>query len=184
MIIFYIPTALTFLRILIAPLLAWDIILQHKKRALILFLVAASTDFLDGFLARLWKAETKIGALLDPLADKIIIMCCYGSLFFNTGTQIALPGWFILTIGIKELLLIGCALYGLAQKKHLALEPSILGKATMALQVCFISIISLYNYAYPHYSLPFFSFWLYAIISMTLLSFMHYIFINYKKIML
>ena len=184
MITLYIPTALTLLRILIAPCLAWDIVAQHKKRALILFLIAAATDFLDGFLARLWKTETKIGALLDPLADKIVIMCCYGSLFFNQTTQIIIPAWFILIIGIKELLLIVGSLYGIAQKKHLALQPSILGKATMTLQVCFISLISLYNYAYPGYSLPFFSFWLYAIIGMTLLSFMHYVFINYKKITL
>ena len=183
MVTLYIPTALTLLRILLVPCLAWDIITLHTQRALILFIVAALTDFFDGFLARLWKTETKIGALLDPLADKILIISCYGALFFNQTTAIPIPAWFIVIITAKELLLVIGTLYGIINGKTIPIKPTPFGKAAMVLQVTFVSLVCFYTFKYPGSHLPFFSLWLYGIIGITLFSFIHYFYLNYQKIM-
>jgi len=73
-----IPNTLTLLRLLAAPGLA--VMFLYFARpwadwfALVLFLVAAITDFFDGYLARLWKQESRVGAMLDPIADKAMVV--------------------------------------------------------------------------------------------------------------
>src|SRR5664280_2127991 len=103
------PNALTILRIFFVPLLvaalvqekypglqlAW-LTVPQEWLALAIFLAAAATDLLDGYLARRWKQVTTIGTLLDPIADKLLISAALISL-----VQVrALPGWMaILVIG-------------------------------------------------------------------------------------
>ncbi len=73
-----IPNTLTFLRLLAAPGVA--VMFLYFARpwadwfALVLFLVAAITDYFDGYLARLWRQESRIGAMLDPIADKAMVV--------------------------------------------------------------------------------------------------------------
>jgi CDP-diacylglycerol--glycerol-3-phosphate 3-phosphatidyltransferase len=73
-----IPNILTLLRLLAAPGVA--VMFLYFARpwadwfALVLFLVAAVTDFFDGYLARLWKQESRVGAMLDPIADKAMVV--------------------------------------------------------------------------------------------------------------
>ncbi len=156
----------------------------HKKRALLLFIIAALTDFFDGYLARLWNVETKLGALLDPLADKILILSCYAALYLNQTTSMYIPSWFIISIALKELALIIGTLYGISIGKAIPIKPTLLGKAAMVLQVCFIIYICIFNFWYPGSLLPFFSLWLYGIIGITVVSFFHYLYLNYQKIIL
>jgi CDP-diacylglycerol---glycerol-3-phosphate 3-phosphatidyltransferase len=72
------PNILTFLRLLAAPGLAVMFLYFTRPYAdwfaLILFIVAALTDWIDGYLARAWKQETKLGAMLDPIADKAMVI--------------------------------------------------------------------------------------------------------------
>lgn len=73
-----IPNILTTLRLLAAPGIAVMFLYFHRPwadwLALMLFLGAALTDWFDGYLARLWKQESRIGAMLDPIADKAMVM--------------------------------------------------------------------------------------------------------------
>src|SRR5215813_7307257 len=102
------PNALTILRIFFVPLLVAALVLDRAgfqigrfwianvHVAVAIFLCAAATDLLDGYLARRWKQVTTIGTLLDPIADKLLISAALISL-----VQIhVLPGWMaILLIG-------------------------------------------------------------------------------------
>lgn len=76
--IWTIPNILTVLRLLAAPGVAVMFLYFHRPWAdwfaLVLFMAAAATDFFDGWLARKWKQETKIGAMLDPIADKAMVV--------------------------------------------------------------------------------------------------------------
>lgn len=76
--IWNIPNVLTILRLLAAPGVAVMFLYFNRLYAdwfaLILFMVAAFTDWFDGFLARVWKQETKFGAMLDPIADKAMVV--------------------------------------------------------------------------------------------------------------
>lgn len=73
-----IPNTLTFLRLLAAPGVAVMFLYFHRPWAdwfaLTLFVGAAITDYFDGYLARLWKQESKFGAMLDPIADKAMVL--------------------------------------------------------------------------------------------------------------
>lgn len=72
------PNVLTVLRLLAAPCVALAFLFAARPwadyAALILFIVAAATDWIDGYLARAWKQETKFGAMLDPIADKAMVL--------------------------------------------------------------------------------------------------------------
>src|ERR1700733_12946238 len=98
-----IPNALTILRIFFVPLLVATLVedngwmrlpVTNEWLALGIFLVAAGTDLLDGYLARRWKQVTTVGTLLDPIADKLLISAALISL-----VQIRLlPGWMVILI--------------------------------------------------------------------------------------
>src|ERR1700744_2082378 len=96
-----IPNLLTILRIFFVPLLVAalvqddvalhipGVLITNVWLALAIFLVAASTDLLDGYLARRWRQITTIGTLLDPIADKLLVSAALISLVQRRGG----PGW-------------------------------------------------------------------------------------------
>jgi len=94
--IFNLPNILTILRLLAAPGVAVMFLYFDRPwadiYALVLFVSAALTDFLDGYLARVWKQESKFGAMLDPIADKVMVVI---ALFVITGYSGMNP-WIIL----------------------------------------------------------------------------------------
>lgn len=74
--IYTIPNALTFTRLLSAPVVGYLIVHGEVTLALVLFAYSCVTDFLDGFIARRWKLQSVIGSVIDPLADKMLMMIC------------------------------------------------------------------------------------------------------------
>jgi cardiolipin synthase (CMP-forming) len=75
------PNALSGLRLLLVPYISWLLATsQHDAQSFILLAIAGSTDWLDGFLARRWNQVTRLGALLDPLADRLAIVGFLGAL--------------------------------------------------------------------------------------------------------
>lgn len=83
------PSAITFTRILFFPYLAAQIAQGYFSRAVIVFFVIAVTDSIDGWVARRWNLQTRFGAVLDPLADKLLLVTIYLSLY-SVG---AVPRW-------------------------------------------------------------------------------------------
>ncbi|WGI21274.1 CDP-diacylglycerol--glycerol-3-phosphate 3-phosphatidyltransferase [Amylibacter sp. IMCC11727] len=95
------PNILTVLRLIAAPGVA--ILFLYFQRpvadwvALILFITAALTDFLDGYLARLWKQESKFGAMLDPIADKaMVIIALVIIVGLSTADKLVMDAWILL----------------------------------------------------------------------------------------
>jgi CDP-diacylglycerol--glycerol-3-phosphate 3-phosphatidyltransferase len=144
-----IPNALTILRIFFVPLLvaalvqenvafrisAWTV--TNEWLSLAIFLTAAGTDLLDGYLARRWKQVTTIGTLLDPIADKLLISAALISL-----VQIrALPGWMAILIIGREFAVSG--LRSIAAAEGYTIQASDLGKTKMFSQVVAISCMLL-----------------------------------------
>ena len=96
-----IPNILTVLRLIAAPGVA--ILFLYFQRpvadwfALVLFVTAALTDFLDGYLARLWKQESKFGAMLDPIADKaMVIIALVIIVGLSTADKLVMDAWILL----------------------------------------------------------------------------------------
>ncbi len=144
------PNLLTLVRIFLVPLLVAALVQQdfqlywgHKVLvandffALLVFLAAALTDLLDGYLARRWKQVTTVGTLLDPIADKLLISAALISL-----VQIRmLPGWLVVLIISREFAVTG--LRSIAAAEGYTIKASELGKSKMMLQVLGITLVLL-----------------------------------------
>lgn len=105
--------------------------------AMILFLAAALTDLLDGYLARRWKQVTTVGTLLDPVADKLLISAALISL-----VEIRLlPGWLVILIISREFAVSG--LRSIAAAEGYTIRAGELGKTKMMLQVIGVSMVML-----------------------------------------
>ncbi len=141
---------LTISRFFFVPFIVQAVEIQQWGLASVLFALAAITDFLDGFLARLWNQQSKIGSYLDPLADKFLMIGCYYSLF---AVQV-LPAWFFIGICCKELVLVGAAaLYGCSGASSMV--PLWSGKSAMMVQVLFVASIFLMRAYSTSSAIPF-----------------------------
>jgi CDP-diacylglycerol--glycerol-3-phosphate 3-phosphatidyltransferase len=139
-----VPNALTILRIFFVPLLVAALVqdkgafaVTKEWLALAIFLVAAGTDLLDGYLARRWKQVTTVGTLLDPIADKLLISAALISL-----VQVrVLPAWMAILIVGREFAVSG--LRQIAAAEGYTIKASDLGKTKMLSQVVAVSCMLL-----------------------------------------
>lgn len=142
------PNLLSLIRIFLVPLLVAALV-QHNLRidwgsrvlvandffALAVFLAAAGTDLLDGYLARRWKQVTTVGTLLDPIADKLLISAALISL-----VEIRLlPGWMVILIISREFAVSG--LRSIAAAEGYTIKAGELGKSKMVMQVVGITLV-------------------------------------------
>ncbi len=144
-----VPNSLTLARIFLVPLLVTalvqesvslrvgGIVITNEWLALAIFLAAAGTDMLDGFLARRWGQITTIGTLLDPIADKLLISAALVSLVQVHAT----PAWMAVMIIGREFAVSG--LRGIAAAEGYTIRASELGKTKMIAQVVAISFVLL-----------------------------------------
>ena len=104
-----VPNALTLIRILLTPLLIWLLLDYRLGQALLVFIVAGITDGLDGLIARLFHQKSKLGAYLDPLADKLLlvssfILLAHLGLIPNWVAVITVSRDMIITLGVVTLM--------------------------------------------------------------------------------
>ena len=143
------PNLLTLLRIFFVPMLVAAILMEKRTFdlagypidnaivALAIFLVAAATDLLDGYLARRWSQVTTVGTLLDPIADKLLISAALISL-----VQIHMvAAWLVILIVGREFAVSG--LRSIAAAGGYTIKASDLGKTKMMFQVIAISLLVL-----------------------------------------
>ncbi len=129
----------TLARIALVPFIVGAMIAQQWGVAFFLFVVASATDFFDGYIARLRNEQTFLGACLDPLADKLLVLSCFFTLAFVSTPFFKLPSWFVWAVLFKELILIVGAGAMYAIKGHLEVRPTWLSKITTVVQLSFIA---------------------------------------------
>ncbi len=138
-------TKITIMRIIVVPFIIISIIRQDWGMALGLTIFAGLSDILDGKLARIRNEKSLLGSVLDPLADKFLILSCYYTLSVYEKGYFIIPKWFFLLVLLKELILILSA--GLfLNKNYVKIEPVNSGKAAMMSQTFLLNIIFLLNY--------------------------------------
>ncbi len=134
------PNALTVLRIFLVPLLVVVLLTRIEGHVYLgtgIFLVAVLTDYLDGFFARRRNEVTRLGILLDPLADKLLTAAAFLSL-----VEMGLvPAWAVMIVLARELAVTG--LRNVAAGRGVLIRASALGKAKMASQVTAILLLLL-----------------------------------------
>jgi cardiolipin synthase (CMP-forming) len=97
------PNALSALRILLVPFFLWLIVAEEYGWALGLLVLASFTDWLDGKLARAWNQITRVGQLLDPVADKLYMLAA----LIGFSIRELVPWWLLVAIVLRELVLVG-----------------------------------------------------------------------------
>src|SRR3990170_4785040 len=140
--IWNLPNALTLFRIFLVPFLVVVLLTKFTGRefvALAIFLVAAITDFFDGWIARRRNQTTRLGALLDPIADKLLMSAAFISLVEMDPTHV--PAWMVVIIIGREFAVSG--LRSIAAQQGVTIAASPLGKGKMVTQVIAISLLIL-----------------------------------------
>ena len=133
------PTALTLLRVLMAPGLALFLLERQLTLALATFLVAALSDVADGWLARRWRQETRLGTALDPVVDIVFS----GALFCALYAAGMVPRWVLGVAGLRYGLLLvgGICLYLFVGP--LRIQPTFFGRATGVLTSTLVGLLIL-----------------------------------------
>jgi len=140
--IWNLPNSLTLLRIFLVPFLVVVLLTKFSGREYIglsIFLVAAITDFFDGWLARRQGKITRLGTLLDPIADKLLMSAAFISLVEMDPTHV--PAWMVVIIIGREFAVSG--LRSIAAQQGVTIAASQLGKWKMISQVVAISLLIL-----------------------------------------
>jgi len=132
------PTLFTLARIVLTPFIIYAMVHQHWGIAFFLFVTASITDVIDGNLARWFDQKTFLGACIDPIADKILLISCFATLAFFQSPLFSIPIWFVWLVVIKDSIIVfgGLALFLI--KGYLHVQPTVLGKLTTFVQTCFI----------------------------------------------
>lgn len=128
------PNLLTAARLLAAPYILYLLWTGEYRPALVWFSIASATDVVDGFLARHLRVVSKIGALMDPVADKVLLS---GS-FLTLGIKGVIPLWLMAIVLGRDLLILGFAVMALALKTRRDFPPSVWGKASTAAQIAYV----------------------------------------------
>lgn len=133
------PNAVTVARILLVVPLAWLIGEGRYAAALWVALVAGVSDAVDGFLAKHYHWVSRLGGILDPIADKLLLITCYVML----GLQGELPGWLVLAVVTRDIVIgAGAAIYH-AVYRALEPAPTYLSKLNTVVQIVLVLAVLL-----------------------------------------
>ncbi len=126
-----IPNIISLSRLLATPLIVWLILSGEWTWAFSLFVAAGISDAVDGFIAKRFNAETMIGAYLDPIADKVLLVAIYVAL----GAGGLLPNWLVILVVSRDFLIIGGALLLYTLDFELKISPIWTSKVNTVMQI-------------------------------------------------
>ncbi len=133
----YIPNLITVLRVAAAPVLILLLDSQAYEPALFVFLLAGVSDALDGFIAKRFNFESKFGALLDPVADKILLV----SSFVMLTLLDHLPFWLLVIVAFRDILIIGGYFVLVMLGESVQMRPSVISKMNTLFQICLVGLV-------------------------------------------
>jgi cardiolipin synthase len=166
---------LTLLRMGLAPLLVVLVLVGEMPWALVVFLVAGLTDLLDGLVARRSGQSTTLGAMLDPVADKILLTSCFIALTWGPALLVPLPVWLtVVTLSRDAIIIVSVAIINLAYGRRV-FYPSLLGKLTTASQIVTVGVVLLLNAA--GWAFPPVRYLFLATVALTVASALHYVYL-------
>lgn len=132
-----IPNTLTLARIVLVPLVVWLIIMHDNLAAFLLFLTAGLSDAADGYLAKRYGWRTELGAYLDPIADKALLVSIYVTLGFAGH----LPAWLVIAVVSRDILIVGAVLLAWMLSRPMSLHPILVSKANTFSQIVLAGLV-------------------------------------------
>ena len=132
-----IPNLITLARILLVPVVVWAIASNQMLIAFLLFAAAGVSDAVDGFLAKRFGMASELGAYLDPLADKVLVVAIYVSL----GITDRLEPWLVILVVSRDLLIVGGVLFSWLIDKPVSVKPHPVSKLNTAAQLLLVGLV-------------------------------------------
>ena len=132
-----IPNLITLARILLVPVVVWAIATGRMHLAFMLFLAAAISDAVDGFLAKRFGMMTELGAYLDPLADKVMIVTIYVTL----GITGVIPLWIVILVVSRDFMIVGAIILSWLVGQPVSIRPHVISKLNTATQLAFACLV-------------------------------------------
>lgn len=174
------PNILALVRVALAPFMLWLLIDRNNilfegihvswldYSAALVFVIASATDFFDGFIARAWNQKTTLGAILDPLADKMLTLGAFLGLMMLDRANV----WAIYLILTREFFITGLRVAAIGEGKNIA--ASMAGKVKTVIQMIAIGFLTM--------NWPYANFLLWIAVAITLYSGLEYILGYAKKV--
>ena len=132
-----IANLVSLLRLLLAPVVIWLLLESRPGPAFALFLFAGITDAIDGMIAKRFGQETELGAYLDPVADKVLLV----SIFVTLGVLQALPTWLVLLAVSRDALIVGGVLLSYTLGNPVVMNPLLISKANTLVQIILVAAV-------------------------------------------
>jgi cardiolipin synthase len=132
-----IPNLITLARILMVPVIVWAITAGEMAFAFGLFLAAGVSDAVDGFLAKRFGMTSELGAYLDPLADKALIVSIYVALGFIG----ALPRWLVILVVSRDLMIVSAIMLSWLIGRPVAVRPHVVSKINTLAQIVLAGVV-------------------------------------------
>lgn len=140
-----IPNILTVIRLILIPVFIYFYYIDEPITALVIYLIAGITDVLDGYIARRFNMSTKLGTVLDPLADKLMLIAALGCLTYSE----LIPSWVLYVVLLKECAMILGAAFMYFGKINRVIPSNVFGK--VATIVFYIAVVTSLLEAKPLY---------------------------------
>lgn len=141
------PNLITLTRVALVPVFALMLFQKRPFGALLVIFLAGLSDVLDGFAARRWHQRTKIGTLIDPLADKLLLSAAYILLAIGSlGFTHVIPLWLTAVVIGRDFIIVAGALAVTLVRGRREFPPSVFGKISTVLQVATVFWVTLSNY--------------------------------------
>jgi cardiolipin synthase len=130
------PNYITLVRIVLIPFFIGLMIYHHYRAAMAVFVVACVTDALDGLIARITNQKTDLGAFLDPIADKLLIVSAFMTLVLRG----ILPVWLVMVVISRDAILVLGSMVIYFTGHVFVAQPSLIGKTTTVLQLLTVTL--------------------------------------------
>jgi cardiolipin synthase len=132
-----IPNIITLGRIILVPVIIWAIASNQMEIAFAIFVVAGVSDAVDGFLAKRFNMASELGALLDPLADKALLVSIYVAL----GIWGAMPRWIVILVVSRDFMIVTAVIVSWLFDKPVPMKPLMVSKLNTAAQVALAALV-------------------------------------------
>ena len=129
-----IPNLITLLRLVLVPVVIWALFVGEYALAFGAFLLAGVSDGVDGYIARRFDQRSELGAYLDPVADKSLLVAT----FVVLGIMAELPLWLVVLVVSRDALILGAVLLATLMENPIAIRPLFVSKANTAVQIALV----------------------------------------------
>ncbi len=132
-----IPNFITVGRVVLVPIVFWLLVSGRVQAAFFTFVVAGISDAVDGFLAKRYGWTTELGAYLDPLADKLLLV----SIFVAMGVLGELPSWLVIGVVTRDIMIVVAVMLSWLMDHPVRIRPLVVSKANTAAQLLLASTV-------------------------------------------